>query len=147
PYPFSLRRGNFRELPRLLQDAVPVDGIVFDLGVSSMQLDRGARGFSFREEGPLDMRMDPAAGPPAAELVNLLTEEALARILWEFGEERFSRRIARRVAERRRRPLTTTRELAEIVAAAYPPAARRGRIHPATRTFQALRIAVNDELG
>ena len=102
-----------------------VDGILFDLGVSSLQLDLAERGFSFREEGPLDMRMDPAAPVSAGQLVNDLPEADIARILWDFGEERFSRRIARRLVERRAvRPLSSTRELAALVAGVYPPRAR-----------------------
>ena len=124
-----------------------VDGILFDLGVSSMQLDDPARGFSFRADGPLDMRMDPAAGPTAAELVAGTSEEELRRLLWRFGEERNARAIARAIVDERRvRPIVSTLELARLVERAAGPAARRLRIHPATRTFQALRIAVNREL-
>ena len=150
--PFRTVHTDFRELgPALdapgVRDARPVHGFLFDLGVSSMQLDLAERGFSFRAEGPLDMRMDPTSGRPAAHLVNHLPEAELARVLWEYGEERYSRRIARRVVERRQsRPLQTTAELAELAWLSYPPDERRGRIHPATRTFQALRIAVNEEL-
>jgi 16S rRNA (cytosine1402-N4)-methyltransferase len=123
-------------------------GFLFDLGVSSMQLDLPERGFSFRASGPLDMRMDPDAETSAAELVNTLPEVELARILWEWGEERYSRRIARRIVGRREAaPLETTQELVDAVWGAYPPNERHGRLHPATRTFQALRIAVNDELA
>jgi 16S rRNA (cytosine1402-N4)-methyltransferase len=120
-----------------------------DLGVSSRQLDAARRGFSFRHDGPLDMRMDPDSGLSAADLVNTLPLEELTRIFFEYGEERHSRRIARRlVAERERTPFTTTLQLAEIVAAEMPRSKHdSGRIHPATRVFQALRIAVNDELG
>jgi 16S rRNA (cytosine1402-N4)-methyltransferase len=124
--------------------------VLADLGVSSPQLDRAERGFSFRAEGPIDMRMNPAAGESAAELLDRLEEGALADLLFQFGEERLSRRIARRlVAERQAKPWgeRSTSELAYAVAGCYPPKARHGRIHPATRTFQALRIAVNDELG
>ena len=121
------------------------DGVVLDLGVSSMQLDEGARGFSFRLEGPLDMRMS-RQGPSAADLVNEASEQELADILFRFGEERASRRIARAiVAERARSPILTTGRLAETVARANP--ARHMEIHPATRTFQGLRIAVNEELA
>jgi len=124
--------------------------VLADLGVSSPQLDRAERGFSFRAEGPIDMRMNPEAGESAAELLDRLEEGALADLLFQFGEERLSRRIARRlVAEREAKPwrVRNTSELAYAVAGCYPPKARHGRIHPATRSFQALRIAVNDELG
>ena len=124
--------------------------VLADLGVSSPQLDRAERGFSFRAEGPIDMRMNPEAGESAAELLDRLEEGALADLLFQFGDERLSRRIARRlVAERQAKPWRerNTSELAYAVAGCYPPKARHGRIHPATRSFQALRIAVNDELG
>ncbi|GAB4523266.1 MAG: 16S rRNA (cytosine(1402)-N(4))-methyltransferase RsmH [Amphiplicatus sp.] len=123
-----------------------VDGTVFDLGVSSMQLDEPARGFSFRHDGPLSMRMD-GGRPDAADVVNQASEKALAAIFKAYGEERHARRIARAVArEREKAPIETTGRLAEIVAAAVP-ARGAARIHPATRVFQALRIFVNDELG
>ena len=128
----------------------PVQAVLADLGVSSPQLDRPERGFSFRAEGPIDMRMNSEAGETAAELLDRLEEGALADVLFQFGDERLSRRIARRlVAEREAKPWSerSTSELAYAVAGCYPPKARRGRIHPATRSFQALRIAVNDELG
>ena len=128
----------------------PVQAVLADLGVSSPQLDRPERGFSFRAEGPIDMRMNPEAGETAAELLDRLEEGALADVLFQFGDERLSRRIARRlVAEREVKPWAerSTSELAYAVAGCYPPKARHGRIHPATRSFQALRIAVNDELG
>jgi len=124
--------------------------VLADLGVSSPQLDRPERGFSFRADGPIDMRMNPEAGEPAAALLDRLAEEELADLLFRFGEERLSRRIARRlVAERAARPWQerSTADLAYAIAGCYPPKARHGRIHPATRSFQALRIAVNDELG
>ncbi|MFM7265818.1 MAG: 16S rRNA (cytosine(1402)-N(4))-methyltransferase RsmH [Cyanobium sp.] len=127
----------------------PVQGVLADLGVSSPQLDRPERGFSFRADGPIDMRMNPEAGEPAAALLDRLDEAPLADLLFQLGEERLSRRIARRlVAERAERPWAerSTAELAYAIGGCYPPAARRGRIHPATRSFQALRIAVNDEL-
>ncbi len=131
-----------RELAELGWESVA--GVVFDLGVSSMQLDQPARGFSFQEDGPLDMRFDPATGQPASDLVNELPAQDLADLLFRFGEERSSRRIARAIV--RARPLSSTLELAGVVSAAL--GGRRGRrTHPATRTFQALRIAVNDELG
>ena len=124
--------------------------VLADLGVSSPQLYRAERGFSFRADGPIDMRMNPEAGESAAELLDRLAEAELADLLFQFGEERLSRRIARRlVAEREAKPWRerSTSELAYAVAGCYPPKARHGRIHPATRSFQALRIAVNDELG
>jgi len=124
--------------------------VLADLGVSSPQLDRPERGFSFRAEGPIDMRMNPQAGESVAELLDRVEEGALADLLFHFGDERLSRRIARRlVAERETKPWRerTTADLAYAVAGCFPPKARHGRIHPATRTFQALRIAVNDELG
>ena len=121
-----------------------VDGVLYDLGVSSMQLDRPERGFSYRNPGPLDMRMGPG-GESATDLVNTLPEEELARIVFEFGEERRSRRVAAAVVRARSRaPIRTTDELARVVAGAL--GARRGGPHPARRTFQALRIAVNREL-
>ena len=129
----------------------PVAAVLADLGVSSPQLDVAARGFSFRLEGPLDMRMNPEAGETAAELIDRLEEGELADLIYAYGEERLSRRIARRIKEQGPwgalgEPRTTA-ELAYLVAGCFPPPARRGRIHPATRTFQALRIAVNDELA
>ncbi|MEY2468170.1 MAG: rRNA (cytosine1402-N4)-methyltransferase [Actinomycetota bacterium] len=123
----------------------PVSGVLFDLGVSSPQLDRGERGFAFRHDGPLDMRMDPTTGRSAADLVNEESIDALAAILRDGGETRWASRIARAIANSR--PITTTGELAEIVRNAIPAATRRTGGHPATRTFQALRIAVNDELA
>jgi 16S rRNA (cytosine1402-N4)-methyltransferase len=127
----------------------PVLAVLADLGVSSPQLDVAARGFSFRGDGPPDMRMNPEAGETAAELIDRLEENELADLIYAYGEERLSRRIARRlVAER---PWSgsgrSSGDLAYVIAGCFPPPARRGRIHPATRTFQALRIAVNDELG
>lgn len=119
-----------------------VDAVFLDLGVSSHQLDTAERGFSFRSDAPLDMRMDPTRGRSAAELIATLDAEALADILWRYGEEKQSRRLARAIVAEQP---TRTRELAEIIERLMPGA--RGRTHPATRTFQALRIAVNDELG
>jgi 16S rRNA (cytosine1402-N4)-methyltransferase len=118
-----------------------VDGILLDLGLSSGQLEAAERGFSFLKEGPLDMRFDPAQGPSAADLVNNLSAAELAEIFWRYGEEPHSRRIAQWIVERR--PLRTTTQLAGLIT---QRSGRRGRIHPATRVFQALRIAVNDEL-
>ncbi|MCH9772361.1 MAG: 16S rRNA (cytosine(1402)-N(4))-methyltransferase RsmH [Synechococcus sp.] len=128
----------------------PVSLVLADLGVSSPQLDVASRGFSFRLDGPLDMRMNPAAGgETAAELIERLDVNALADLIYAFGEERLSRRIARRIKAdlEAEGAYAGTAALAYAVAGCYPPKARRGRIHPATRTFQALRIAVNDELG
>ncbi len=148
--PFLPIRTDFRHVGDALeQEGISTaDGFLFDFGVSSMQLDLRERGFSFRVSGPLDMRMDPEEPTSAAHLINELPEAELARILWEYGEERHSRRIARRIAERRvQRPLETTQDLVDAIWGAYPEKERHGRIHPATRTFQALRIAVNDELN
>ena len=121
-----------------------LDGLLADIGVSSLQLDEAHRGFSFRSDGPLDMRMDTRTGETAEQVVNQADEEELANLIYEFGEERRSRRIARAIV--RARPITTTAELARVVSAAAP-AMKGDKIHPATRTFQALRIRVNDELG
>jgi 16S rRNA (cytosine1402-N4)-methyltransferase len=127
--------------------ASKVDGILFDLGVSSMQLDRAERGFSYAGNAPLDMRMDPDAALTAAEVVNTYDQKALARVLREFGEERFAARIAAQIIRRRaRQPFSTTGELVELLYQAIPAPARRTGGHPAKRTFQALRIAVNGEL-
>ena len=124
-----------------------VDGVVFDLGVSSAQLDQPGRGFSFLSDGPLDMRMDRSHGPTAAELVNQLPESELADLIYRFGEERYSRRIARAIVQARAfAPLATTLELASVIRAAVPGPYRHGRLHCATRTFQALRVAVNREI-
>jgi 16S rRNA (cytosine1402-N4)-methyltransferase len=125
------------------QGFVAVDGILFDLGLSSLQLADPSRGFSFQAEGPLDMRFEPTQDLTAADLVNELPVDDLAELLYQYGEERESRRIARAIVQAR--PIRTTRQLAAVVARAV--GGRRGRIHPATRTFQALRIAVNDELA
>jgi 16S rRNA (cytosine1402-N4)-methyltransferase len=121
-----------------------LDGLLADFGVSSLQLDEAHRGFSFRSEGPLDMRMDTRSGETAGQVVNQEDENELADLIYEFGEERRSRRIARAIV--RARPISTTAELAAIVSAAAP-AMKGDKIHPATRTFQALRIRVNNELG
>ncbi|MCL5884391.1 MAG: 16S rRNA (cytosine(1402)-N(4))-methyltransferase RsmH [Deltaproteobacteria bacterium] len=141
---------DFAELPRLREAAGgrAFDGILLDLGLSSIQLDDPTRGFSFREDGPLDMRRDPASeGPTAAELLRRRSERELADIFYRLGEERFSRRIARAVVARRRRdPIERTGQLADLVAAVIPRKAWPRAIHPATRVFQALRIAVNGEL-
>ena len=147
----ELVQGNFAMLGSIAAENGwgPFDGILFDLGLSSFQLDDVSRGFSFSRDGPLDMRMDrQGARKTATELLARLPEPEIARILWEFGEERWARRIAARiVAERRERPVASTVQLARLVAAAVPRRAWPRRIHVATRTFQALRIAVNDELA
>lgn len=142
--PFSRMEAELRA-----RDVANVDGILLDLGVSSLQLDTGSRGFSFRQEGPLDMRMDQDSedGVTAATIVNTWTEKNLADLLWQYGEERFSRQIAKAVVERRRKQrFEETLDLAAVVASAYPARMRHGKINPATRTFQALRIEVNREL-
>lgn len=140
----ELRAGRFGELDRLAGGAV--DGVALDIGVSSMQLDQGARGFSFLRDGPLDMRMEQA-GPSAADLVNGAPEALLADVLHQYGEERAARRIARAlVAARKLKPFETTLELASAVERCLPRP-KPGQPHAATRSFQALRIAVNDELG
>ncbi len=142
--------GNYRNLPDMLRQSniARVDGMLLDLGMSSVQVDSAGRGFSFSQKGPLDMRMDSTQERTAEMLVNTLTAEELAEILEQFGEERFARRIARHIVEARRtQRITTTTQLARLVVEAVPSAARHGRVHVATRTFQALRMAVNDELG
>ena len=139
--------GNFRDAATLLQNngLQQVDGLLADIGISSPQVDQAERGFSFLSEGPLDMRMNPAAPRSAADIVNTASEEELADILWQYGEERASRTIARRIVQQRAKaPITTTLQLAELICTVLP---RKGKQHPATRSFQALRIAVNDELG
>jgi len=145
--PATLRHANFDQLAEVLHglNIESVDGVLADLGFASDQMDDRGRGFSFRDDGPLDMRLDPTAGTTAADLVNRMSEAALADVFFEFGEERHSRRVAKRIVERRAaQPFTTTADLAEIVRRSVP---RSGGIDPATRVFQALRIAVNDELG
>lgn len=144
-----IRQADFGDTGHVLSEigVGKVDGVLLDLGVSSPQLDRADRGFSFQQEGPLDMRMDPAARLTAEEIVNRWPEEKIRQILWELGEERMSRQIAGRIVEARRRtPIRTTKELENVIFHAMPKAMRYGRIHPATRSFQALRIAVNGEL-
>jgi 16S rRNA (cytosine1402-N4)-methyltransferase len=146
----DLLQGNFSSLDKILAGlkVSVVDGILLDLGISSFQLDDGSRGFAFRSDGPLDMRMDAQGqGITAADLVNTLKEAQLEKIISEFGEERFARRIAAAIVmQRSRARIETTKGLADIVLRALPKGYTRGRIHPATRTFQALRIAVNEEL-
>jgi 16S rRNA (cytosine1402-N4)-methyltransferase len=142
---FELRRGNFSELADWIPEK-SCDGVVLDLGVSSPQLDTAGRGFSFQQEGPLDMRMDDRQPLTAADLVNGESAEALAKIFWEYGDERDSRRLARAmVQDRALRKFETTRQLAELIERISPRAGRKA--HPATKVFQALRIAVNDEIG
>jgi len=146
----DLLQGNFCKVDEILAvlKVSAVDGILLDLGISSVQLDDEARGFAFRFEGPLDMRMDSqGGGVSAADLVNSLKEAELEKIIWEFGEERFARRIAGSIVmNRSKAKITTTKQLSDIILRALPKGYTRGRIHPATRTFQALRIAVNEEL-
>ena len=143
-----LRQADFASIDRVIVEAAlgAPDAILADLGMSTFALDDPARGFSFKSDGPLDMRMDPTAAPSAYDLLNEEGEDELARIIREFGEERAARRIARAIVEaRRRRPLTTTAELRALVERAAGTR-HHGAIHPATRTFQALRIAVNHEI-
>jgi len=139
-------KSNFRDIQTVAHQHQfdQVDGILLDLGISSFHLNEAQQGFSFQQAGPLDMRMDPSAGPTAAEIINTLEEIDLANIIYRYGEERRSRRIARAIIQNR--PISTTTQLAEVVVKAI---GRKpgSRIHPATRTFQALRIYVNDELG
>jgi 16S rRNA (cytosine1402-N4)-methyltransferase len=142
----DLVRTRFDALAEVLDDRgiATVAGVLLDLGISSMHVDRAERGFSYRQDAPLDMRMDPALAVSAADVVNTWSVGELRRILRDYGEERFADRVARAVVAAR--PLRTTTELADVVKAAIPAPARRRGGHPATRTFQALRIAVNDEL-
>ncbi|MCP1309159.1 16S rRNA (cytosine(1402)-N(4))-methyltransferase RsmH [Paenibacillus tyrfis] len=152
----QLIRSNFRHLerelaqvPRALRDGRPqVDGILFDLGVSSPQLDEADRGFSYNHDAELDMRMDRTAPLTAKDIVNDWPEQEIAQILFEYGEEKFSRRIAATIAAARAKaPIETTGQLVDLIKESIPAAARRTGPHPAKRSFQALRIAVNDELG
>lgn len=148
--PVTLLQRNFAFLPEVLRELQleAVDGVLADLGFASDQMEAVERGLSFQQSGPLDMRLDPAEGETAADLLNRLSERDLANLIYEYGEERFSRRIARRIVEARQQaPLETTEQLAELVRRCVPRSKGRHRIDPATRTFQALRIAVNDELG
>lgn len=142
-------QANFSQITRVLDGlgVARVDTVLFDLGVSSLQLDDGERGFSFRVEAPLDMRMNQREGLTACDLVNTLSERELADIIFRYGEERFSRRIAAAIVRARASvPLRTTSELAALILRSLPKGYQRGALHPATRTFQALRIAVNREL-
>ena len=141
--------GNFAEIDTLLTrlGVEQVNGILFDLGVSSHQLDLPQRGFSYMKDGPLDMRMDPGQALSARQVVNEYSEDALTKVIFEYGEERWARRIAKFIVEaRQNKPLLNTAELVEVIAAAIPAAARRQGPHPAKRTFQAIRIEVNGEL-
>jgi 16S rRNA (cytosine1402-N4)-methyltransferase len=147
--PVQFVNENFCDLPEVLPEigVEKLNGIVLDLGLSSDQLADSTRGFSFDADGPLDLRFNPLLGEPASRLVNRLSAEHLADLIFHFGEERFSRRIARKIVEQRHQhSIETARELADIVRRSVPAAAHKQRIDPATRTFQALRIAVNDEL-
>ena len=146
---FTAIKGNFFDMKALLNahGVTAVDGILLDLGVSSHQLDARERGFSYKADAPLDMRMDQSAPLSARNVVNEWSEEELARIFWEYGEEKFSRRIAQRIAEARKNaPIETTVELAELIKGAIPAKFRNEPQHPARRCFQAIRIAVNGEL-
>ena len=146
----SLVHSNFDRLDQILDglSLEAVDGMLFDLGVSSPQLDDGSRGFSYRTDAPLDMRMDRGEGLTAAQAVNGWSQEELRRVLFQYGEERYAPQIAAAIVRRREeRPIATTLELVEIIKGAMPPKALREKQHPAKRSFQAIRIAVNDELG
>lgn len=145
-----LIRSNFYRLGQVLDqlELSKVDGILFDLGVSSPQLDEGKRGFSYHHDAPLDMRMDTESELTAYQVVNDWSREEISRIIYQYGEERFARRIAQRIVEYRSvKPIETTVELATIIKEAIPAPARRKGPHPARRSFQAIRIAVNDELN
>jgi len=147
--PVRFAQANFCDIPEVLDalEIEKVNRVLLDIGLSSDQLADDTRGFSFDSDGPLDLRFDPTEGEPAWRMINRLRPETLADIIYEFGEERFSRRIARRIADaRQREPIKTSRDLARVVMAAVPRQKPPQRIHPATRTFQALRIAVNQEL-
>lgn len=146
----TLVKGNFGDLGAIMDSvgADKADGMLFDLGVSSPQLDTAARGFSYMKDAPLDMRMDESAPLTAREIVNTWSEAELRSVFWRYGEERYSGRIAAAIAQRRaEKPIETTGELVELIRATMPASALREKQHPAKRCFQALRIAVNDELG
>ena len=143
----TIVQGAFSKIHELIKISC-ADGILLDLGVSSYQLDSSSRGFGFREEGILDMRMDSSAIVSAADIIKEFDEQKLANIIFEYGEERYSRQIARAIVKKRQiSPILTTHDLAAVVLSSMPAYARKGKIHPATRTFQALRIFINDELG
>ena len=146
----TLVHGNFSDAAQILDElGIPgADGMLFDLGVSSPQLDEAQRGFSYMQDAPLDMRMDSSAALTAYEVVNGWSEERLNRILWDYGEERYARRITAAIlAARAKKPIESTLELVELIRGAMPAAALREKQHPAKRSFQAIRVAVNDELG
>ena len=146
---FKLLAGNFADISELLDNAGinKIDGLLLDIGLSTYQLEEGERGFSFQSEGPLDMRMDPTTGEPAADIVNQADYKTLTKIFRDFGEEPYAAAIARKIVEiRPQKPLLTTRSLAALVEDMVP-VYKRSRRHPATRIFQALRIFVNDELN
>ena len=146
--PVILAHSNFCELPEVLEqiNVGPINGILLDLGLSSDQLEDTERGFSFNSTGPLDLRFNTASGEPAWRLIQRLRPEHLANLIYEFGEERLSRRIARKLSERSKKiPLKSAKDIADVICSCYPHSNQK-RIHPATRTFQALRIAVNNEL-
>lgn len=145
-----LMQENFKNIPEIVEEMglKTVQGIVLDLGVSSHHLDTAKRGFSYQEDGPLDMRMDPGQSLTAAQVINTYSQKDLSRIIADFGEEKWSHRIASFLVQRREeKPLRSTGELVEVIKAAIPASARRGKGHPARRTFQALRIHVNEELS
>jgi 16S rRNA (cytosine1402-N4)-methyltransferase len=144
------KRDNYKNIARLVSEMkLPnPDGIILDLGFSSFHIEESQRGFSFQKDETLDMRYDQSSGIPACQIINSTDEKTLADIIWKFGEERFSRQIAKAIVqERRKKKITSSKELAEIITSAVPVFYRRGKINPATKTFQALRIVVNDELG
>ena len=146
----TLVHGNFSDAASILDslNIAEVDGMLFDLGVSSPQLDEGQRGFSYMVQAPLDMRMDQGSGITAYDVVNTWDENRLNRILWDYGEERYARRITGAIIKHReQKPIENTQELVDIIRSAMPAAALREKQHPAKRSFQAIRIAVNDELG
>ncbi len=145
---FKLINENFKNIKEITKDLGQIDGILFDLGISSIQMEGRERGFSIKNAGPLDMRMDRAQKFTAKDLVNNLAEVELSQIIRDLGEDRFHRRIARAIVyARKKKMIETTRDLADIVSSSLPRNKKRERIHPATRTFQALRIRLNDELG
>jgi len=147
--PFEGIHASFAQLPTVMRErGLAADGLLADLGISSTQLDDPARGFGFTGDGPLDMRLDPTTGPTASDLLASMTTEELADVIYQYGEDPFARKIARKLTQARDvRPIGTTAQLAQLVKEAYGHRAHSSRLHPATRTFMALRIAVNDELA